>query len=134
MRKAVDEICDQAGLLGYVVCATGVLVETLLERGAEGDLAEAEDAIDRLADLAADESLAMRDIWLLRLRALLARARGDDAAYRDLVTAIARWRHRLASKDTWRGPRRCRDSGEIHDIRESGNFVSEMARRYDGHR
>lgn len=25
----------------------------------------------------------IRDIWLLRLRALLARARGDDAAYRD---------------------------------------------------
>jgi len=27
----------------------------------------------------------MCDIWLLRLRALLARARGDDVAYRDLV-------------------------------------------------
>ena len=26
-----------------------------------------------------------RDIWLLRMRALLARARGDDAAYQDLV-------------------------------------------------
>ena len=25
----------------------------------------------------------MRDIWLLRLRALLARAHGDDTAYRD---------------------------------------------------
>ena len=28
----------------------------------------------------------MRDIWLMRLRALLARARGDDAAHKDLVT------------------------------------------------
>ena len=27
----------------------------------------------------------IRDIWLLRLRALLARARGDEDAYRDLV-------------------------------------------------
>jgi hypothetical protein len=27
----------------------------------------------------------VRDIWLLRLSALLARARGDDVAYRDLV-------------------------------------------------
>ena len=27
----------------------------------------------------------MRDIWLLRVRALLARARGDDIAYRDMV-------------------------------------------------
>ena len=67
-------------------CGTGVLVETLLERGTEGDVAEAESAIDRLASLPADEGLVMRDIWLLRLRALLARARGDDAAYRDLVS------------------------------------------------
>ena len=28
----------------------------------------------------------MRDIWLLRMRALLARARGDDAAHKDLVS------------------------------------------------
>ena len=47
---------------------------------------EAEAAIDRLADAPADDGLAMRDIWLLRMRALLARARGDDAAYRDLVS------------------------------------------------
>ena len=50
MRKAVDEL-HQAGRLGYGVWGTGVLVETLLERGAEGDLAEAKAAIDRLADL-----------------------------------------------------------------------------------
>ena len=35
---------------------------------------------------AADDGSAMRDITLLRLRALLARARGDDVAYRDLVS------------------------------------------------
>jgi hypothetical protein len=29
--------------------------------------------------------LVLRDVWLLRPRALLARARGDDNAYRDLV-------------------------------------------------
>ena len=28
-------------------------------------------------------TLAVRDIWLLRLRALLARARGDETGYRD---------------------------------------------------
>ena len=84
MRKAVDEL-HQAGRLGYGVWGTGVLVETLLDRGAEGDLAEAQEAIDRLANLPADEGSAMRDITLLRLRALLARARGDEVAYRDLV-------------------------------------------------
>ena len=85
MRQAVDEL-HQAGRLGYGVFGTGVLVETLLERGAEGDLAEAQQEIDRLANLPADDGSAIRDITLLRLRALLARARGDDVAYRDLVS------------------------------------------------
>ena len=58
-------------------------METLLERGAGDDVAEAEAAIDRLAAAPVDEGLVIRDIWLLRMRALLARAQGDDAAYRD---------------------------------------------------
>ena len=40
MRQAEDAL-HQAGRLGYGVWGTGLLVETLLERGAEGDLAEA---------------------------------------------------------------------------------------------
>ena len=60
MRKAVDEL-HQAGRLGYGVWGTGVLVETLLERGAEGDLAEAQEAIDRLANLPDDEFGDARD-------------------------------------------------------------------------
>ena len=50
MRQAVDEL-HQAGRLSYGIWGTGVLVETLLERGAEGDLAEVQQAIDRLANL-----------------------------------------------------------------------------------
>jgi hypothetical protein len=34
-----------------------------------------------LAAAPADEGLVTRDFWLLRLRALLAQARGDAAAY-----------------------------------------------------
>ena len=83
MRAAVDHMVREGQLLGWGVPATGVLVETLLDRGAEGDVAEAEAAIDRLAAAPADEGLVIRDIWLLRLRALLARARGDEAAYRE---------------------------------------------------
>ena len=45
------------------------------------DLAEAEAAIERLAAASAEEGLVIRDTWLVRLRALLARAHGDDAAY-----------------------------------------------------
>ena len=55
----------------------------MLGRGADGDVAEAEAAIERLATTPADEGLVIRDIWLLQLRALLARTRGDEAAYRD---------------------------------------------------
>jgi hypothetical protein len=46
-------------------------------------LAEAAAAINRLAAAPADEGLVIRDIWLLRLRALLAEAHGDAAAYAD---------------------------------------------------
>ena len=84
MRQAVDEM-HQAGRLGFGVCGAGVLVEALLARGTAADLAEAQTAIDRLANLPADEGLAVRDIWLLRLRALLARAGGDETAYRGLA-------------------------------------------------
>jgi hypothetical protein len=31
----------------------------------------------------ADDGLVIREIWLLRMRALLARARGDETGYRD---------------------------------------------------
>jgi len=59
-------------------------VQTLLDRAADGDVAEAEAAIERLAAAPADEGLVIRDVWLLRLRALLARAHGDATAYADL--------------------------------------------------
>ena len=84
MRQAVEEL-DQAGGLAYGLWAAAVLAETLLERGAAGDVAEAQEVIDRLVKLRADEDWAIREITLLRLRTLLARARGDDVAYRDLA-------------------------------------------------
>ncbi len=76
------------------------MVETLLDRGAQSDLVEAEAAIARLAAAPADAGLAVRDIWLLRLQALLACARGDTAAYpdlrdryRDMATTLGFERH-----------------------------------------
>jgi hypothetical protein len=82
IRKAVDDLY-QAGRLGFGVGATGVLVQALLGRGAEGDVAEAQGAIDRLANLRADQDLVICEITLLGLRALQALARGDDSIYRD---------------------------------------------------
>jgi len=84
MRAAVDHLFREERLLGYGIPTTGVLVETLLDRGADADLVEAEAAIERLAAAPADEGLVIREIWLLRSRTLLARARGDMVAYADL--------------------------------------------------
>jgi hypothetical protein len=83
MRAAVDDQFREGRLLGWSIPATGVLVETLLDRAAESDLVQAEAAIERLASAPAEEGLVIREIWLLRLRALLARTHGDDAAYAD---------------------------------------------------
>jgi hypothetical protein len=83
MRAAVDNLFREGRLLLWGIPAMGVLVEILLDRGADGDVAEAEAAIERLAAVPADEGLVIREIWLLRLRALLARAHGDAAAYAD---------------------------------------------------
>src|SRR6476661_1806249 len=84
MRTAVDDM-PLAERPGYAFYGTSMLVEALLERAAEGDLTEAQEAIDQLAHLRTDEVWAMRDIWLLRLRTLMARARGDDVIYCELV-------------------------------------------------
>ena len=93
MRAAVDHLFREGQPLIWGVPATGVLVETLLDRGADGDVVEAEAAIERLAAAPTDDGLAARDILLLRLRALLARAHGDAATYahfRDRYRDMAR--------------------------------------------
>ena len=69
MRAAVDDLFGQVRLPLWGIPATGVVVEALLDRGADGDVA-AEAAIERLAAAPADEGLVIRDIWLLRLQAL----------------------------------------------------------------
>ena len=93
MRATVDHLFREGRLLLWGVPATAVLVETLLDRGAESDVIEAAGAIERLAAAPTDDRVAVRDIWLLRLRALLARAHSDDAAYahfRDRYCGMAR--------------------------------------------
>jgi class 3 adenylate cyclase len=85
MRSAVDDLFRERQLRGWGAAATGVLVETLFDRGTESDVAEAEAAIERLAGAPTADGSVLRDIWLLRLRALLARARGEGVKYLDFV-------------------------------------------------
>jgi adenylate cyclase len=62
---------------------TTVLVEALLQRSSSGDLANAHAAVERLAAVPTDPGFVLNEIMLLRLRALLALANGDNPTYRD---------------------------------------------------
>ena len=111
MRAAVDHLFRDGRLLMWGVPATGVLVETLLDRGAEADVAEAEAAIERLASAPADDELVVRDIWLLRCERYWRGPTVTKPPTATIAIATAPWRHRLASRDISRGPRRCHDGG-----------------------
>jgi hypothetical protein len=83
MRQAIDQLVRE-GQVVQGIWGTARLAEALLQRGADGDLGEAQGVVDSLAKLPDDVSGVVRDIWLLRLRALLAKAHGDEGGYRDL--------------------------------------------------
>ena len=104
MRAAVDGLF-QAGQHAWAIPPTSIFAETLLTRGGEADLQEAQTAIERLS--AAPMDVMDREIWVLRLRALLAGARGDEAAQRDfrqqhsaMATQLGRLGH-MAMSDSW---------------------------------
>src|SRR5271166_261393 len=77
-RAAIDDMFDRGAMFLRGVAAT-VLVEALLQRGGDGDLPEAQAAIDRLAAVPTEPGFVLHELPLLRLRALIARAQGDDS-------------------------------------------------------
>jgi adenylate cyclase len=81
-RTVVDDLLSSLGCI-WNALATTVLVEALVQRGGDADLEDARAAINRLAAIPTDPGFVLHDITLLRLRALLARARRDEASYRD---------------------------------------------------
>jgi adenylate cyclase len=81
-RSVVDELSASGGAV-WDAFATATFVEALVKRGDDGDLEDAHTAIDRWAAQLTDSGLIVHEIWLLRMRALLAQACGDEAAYRD---------------------------------------------------
>ncbi len=62
---------------------TTVLVEALLNRGRVEDLDEAQTVIGNLAATPTEPGYVYRELPLLRLNAMLAKARGDEERYRD---------------------------------------------------
>ena len=84
LLRAVADRELRSGDAVFHAVAVAALVESLLARGADADIDEADAQVQRLACAAqADSGLAIREIWLLRSRALLARAHGDETGYRD---------------------------------------------------
>ena len=81
-RATVGDEIDGGGTI-FVPMATNVFVESLLQRGSDADIQEAWSAIERLAAVEVEPGLVLYEIWLLRLRTLLAQFHGDDVAYRD---------------------------------------------------
>ena len=83
LARTVFDTYPQSGEVIWQGVATAVLVELLLHRGSDADLREARAAIAKLAALPTDRGVVLYEIWLRRLRALLAQAEGDDVTYRD---------------------------------------------------
>jgi adenylate cyclase len=83
LSRAVLEEGFASGGTIYAARHTNVLVEALLRRATDTDLQDAQAAIDRLAAVPTEPDCIMHDFWLLRLRAHMARAQGDEASYRD---------------------------------------------------
>jgi adenylate cyclase len=81
-RAVVDDLFDSGGSI-WSALATTALVDSLVRRGSDADLQDARAAIDRLAAVPTDPGFLLHEISLLQLRALLARARGDEGTYRD---------------------------------------------------
>ena len=81
-RSIVDRLFEN-GEMFLRGAATAALVESLLRRGLDTDVQEAAAAIERLAAVSTDHGFVLNEIPLLRLRALLAKAHGDETAYRD---------------------------------------------------
>ena len=83
MHATLDRMVCEGQLLAWGVLATGVLVETQLGHGTDTDVAEAEAVTAKLAAAPLEDGSGIRGVWLSRLNALIADARGDLPTYRD---------------------------------------------------
>jgi adenylate cyclase len=81
LRALVDEEF-RTGAMTFRGPAVAAFVESLLQRGGDADVREAEAVIERLAAVSTEPGFVLYEISLLRLRSWVARARGDEVTYR----------------------------------------------------
>ena len=92
LRDSVRDMIDR-GQLSYTIPSCSILLETLILRGTEDDADEADAVIQKLRAAPAEGSV-VRDIWVLRMQALLAHARNDAGysalrdRYREMATSL----------------------------------------------
>jgi hypothetical protein len=83
--RAVVDGAYESGDMIWRGRATEVLVQLLVQRGSFGDQQNAQAAIDRLAAVPTDPGFVLHELPLLRSRALLAHACGDENSYRNFL-------------------------------------------------
>jgi adenylate cyclase len=88
LARAVVEDDFASGEMMWLWWAVTAFVESLLDRGTDADLREARAAIDRLASVPTDPGFVLHELPLLRLRGLLARAHGDEAACQEFMERL----------------------------------------------
>ncbi|WP_118914174.1 ATP-binding protein [Mycobacterium shigaense] len=81
-RHAVEHL-TAAGSLMWNMPATAALVDVLLTRRLARDVAEAEAVIERWTSATCELGVTLHEIWSLRMRAQLARARKEESDFRD---------------------------------------------------
>lgn len=81
--RSVNEADYRSGGTLTRAATVSALVDALLARRAPDDIQEALAAVELLAAEPTEAGSIMHELWLLRMRTLLANAYGDDAAYRE---------------------------------------------------
>ena len=128
MGAAVKEMFD-AGQFAHCDAATGALVETLLDRGADGDITEAEAAIEPgWPPRPPTTGWSYVKSGCCGCVRCWPRRAATRPAIATIGIVIAPWRHRWASRDIWSGPRRCHDGGRSVP-HQRGGHLGQLSRR-----
>jgi adenylate cyclase len=83
LARSVVEHLSETGEMFSRGAVTSAFVELLLSRGTAADLSDAQEALDALTAAPTEPGSVINELPALGLRAQLARARGDEACWRD---------------------------------------------------
>ena len=108
----VGPACGRAphrrGSIMWNIPATAALVEVLLTRRLDRDLAEADAVIQKWTTMTCELGVTLHEVWSLRMRAQLARARNEESSYQELRQRYRRKADQLGFEGHMERPLRCR--------------------------